>query len=333
MGHLLLGLLLFITPASGLGFFNCENTITVANSNDPVARLIAHIDHYFLTRGYDCAAQLVPGDNTSSIHRMVTRGQPDIISALWLNDAKKVVEKGVTDQRLLTIGDAVYPGGEEGFWMPDYMFKEYGVSASIHSIKQHVSVFSRPQNSERGVFYGCRPGWPCQTTVKQLFKALGLAEAKYDYSTLGSPTTFDQMLAGLYEQKQPWFGYYRSPSVMLANYPMTKIGFNAGVLEEEFFTCTVDPACTNPKITQYPRSPIQTITTYGFAVEAGDAFSYLKNRTFSHQVLNSLLHWQHANSASDKEATLHFLMNYEETWRPWVPRLVIGKIRRSLYPR
>ncbi len=333
MRRLLFALLLFAAPVSGLGFFKCENTITIANINDSVVRLITHIDHYVLTQGYNCAVQLVPGDNTSSINRMVASGKPDIISALWLNDAKKAVEKGVTDQRLLTLGDAVYPGGEEGFWVPDYMLKHHGKFASINGIKQHASVFSRPQNPERGVFYGCRAGWACQTTVKQLFKALGLAEAKYDSVTLDSPVSFDQVLAGLYEQEQPWFGYYRSPSVMLAKYPMTKVRFNSGVLEEEFFTCTVNPACATPEITMYPGSPIQTVTTYGFALEAGDVFSYLKSRTLSHQALNALLNWKHTNNASDKDAALHFLMNYEEIWRTWVPRLVIGKVRRSLYPR
>ena len=88
--------------------------------------------------------------------------------------------------------------------------------------------------------------------------------------------------------------------------------------------------CENPKVTMYPPSLVETVTTEGFATRAPQAFAYLAKRAFKNAQMNELLAWMEDNQADGNIAMEHFLKSYQDTWTPWVSAEVADKVKKAL---
>lgn len=75
-------------------------SVTIADMNWNSASVIANIDRFILEHGYDCDAELIPGDTMPTATSMIEKGQPDIAPELWTNSVKDAIDKGVEEGRL-----------------------------------------------------------------------------------------------------------------------------------------------------------------------------------------------------------------------------------------
>ena len=73
--------------------------ITIADMNWNSASLMAHIDQFILNEGYQCDAELIPGDSVPTGTSMIEKGQPDVAPELWTNGIKEALDKGIADKR------------------------------------------------------------------------------------------------------------------------------------------------------------------------------------------------------------------------------------------
>ncbi|MCK5445705.1 MAG: hypothetical protein KAI73_08780, partial [Rhodospirillaceae bacterium] len=94
--------------------------------------------------------------------------------------------------------------------------------------------------------------------------------------------------------------------------------------------CTSSADCENPKVTMYPPSLVETVTTEGFANRSPEAFAYLAKRGFKNAQMNDLLAWMEDNQADGNIVMEHFLKNYESTWTPWVSSDTAAKVKKAL---
>ena len=69
--------------------------ITIADMNWNSASLMAHIDQLILNNGYQCDAELIPGDSVPTGTSMIEKGQPDVAPELWTNSVKEALDQGV----------------------------------------------------------------------------------------------------------------------------------------------------------------------------------------------------------------------------------------------
>ena len=115
-----------------------------------------------------------------------------------------------------------------------------------------------------------------------------------------------------------------------SKYKMVKVDFGSGINTQEFLDCTSNADCEKPKVTMYPPSLVETVTTETFASRAPEAYAYLANRSFKNAQMNGLLAWMEDNQADGSVAMEHFLKNYESTWTPWVSADVASKIKKAL---
>ncbi len=99
---------------------------------------------------------------------------------LWSNSLKDALDKGVEEKRLRYAGKALVDGGEEGFWIPAYLVKQYPEMKTIEGVKKHAKLFSHPEDKAKSAFYSCPAGWNCQISAGNLFKAMNLADAGFD---------------------------------------------------------------------------------------------------------------------------------------------------------
>lgn len=307
----------------------CGN-VTIAEMNWSSASLMANVDRFILEHGYGCEAELVPGDTMPTSTSMVEKGEPDIAPEMWSNSARKALDKGVAEGRLRYASNSLSDGGEEGFWVPDYLVKQYPEMTHIDGIVKHAKMFKHPEDPSVSAFYSCPAGWACQITAGNLFKALKLADSGFEVVDPGSGAALAGSIAKAYEQEKPWFGYYWAPTSVLGKYKMTKVDFGTGADKNEYDNCTTKDTCESPKVTMYPPSQVQTIVTEDFAQRAPGAYDYLTKRAFTNSDMNELLAWMEDNQADGDLAMEHFLNNYPQLWQPWVSKEVADKVKSAL---
>lgn len=321
---------LLVLAVPSISFAQTCGTVTLAEMNWNSASLLANIDSFILKHGYDCNTVLVPGDSTPTSISMIEKGQPDIASELWTNNLKDALEKGVEEKRLRYAGKPLTEGGREGFWVPRYMVDKYPELATIEGVRKHAHLFTHPEKDNRSAFYGCPSGWTCQLTASRIFNALELEKQGFDIIDPGSSAGLAGSLAKAYERKEPWFGYYWSPTSVLGKYDMVMVDFGVGVKYDEFMNCVSQPVCDKPVVTMYPSSPVHTITTERFAKTSPTAYQYINQRTMSSEQMNKLLAWMEDNSATGEDAMYYFLENQSSTWHKWVSAETAKKIERAL---
>ncbi len=305
-------------------------SVTIADMNWSSASLIAHVDQIILAECYGCEAELVPGDTMPTGTSMIEKGEPDIAPELWSNAMKDALDRGVEEGRLRYAGKSLSDGGEEGFWVPEYLVKKYPELATIEGIKAHADLFPHPEDSSIAMFMGCPAGWNCQISSQNLYNALKLEDAGYELVDPGSGAGLSGSIAKAYERGEGWFGYYWAPTAVLGKYKMVKVDFGSGVDLDEFQNCTTAADCENPKVTMYPPSLVQTVTTESFASNSPEAYAYISSRSFTNAHMNELLAWMEDNQADGEFGAYHFLETYPEIWTKWVSKEVAKNVKKAL---
>ena len=304
--------------------------VTISDMNWPSASLMANIDMFILKHGYDCDAELVPGDTMPTGTSMIEKGEPDIAPELWSNSFAEQLKKGVDEKRLRVAGLSLSDGGEEAFWVPKYMVDKDPSLSTIEGIIKNAKLFSHPEDPNKSGFIGCPAGWNCQITSGNLFTALKLGDAGFELVDPGSAAGLDGSLAKAYERKEAWFGYYWAPTALLGKYEMVKVDFGSGINLEHYDSCISQADCANPLPTMYPPSPVNTVTTESFASKAADGYDYLTKRSFTNADMNKLLVWIEDNQADGETAATYFLKNHEAMWTPWVSADVAARVKAAI---
>ncbi|MFK0571684.1 ABC transporter substrate-binding protein [Endozoicomonas sp.] len=323
-------LLALSLPFAGSASANECGDVTIADMNWNSATLIAHVDQFILENVFGCNVELVPGNTMATGASMVEKGEPDIAPEMWSNSMKPAFDKGVEEKRLRYAGITLSDGGEEGFWVPKYMVEKDPELKTIEGIKKKAAMFEHPEDPKLSAFYGCPAGWNCEINSSNLFRALDLEEYGFDLVDPGSGAGMSGAIAKAYERNEAWFGYYWAPSAVLGKYEMVKVDFGTGIDEEEYVSCITQEDCESPKVTMYPPSPVNTITTEQFAVKAPAAYEYLAGRSFTNQQMNELLAWMEENQAEGDIAMEHFLTNYESIWTQWLSAELVEEVKQKL---
>lgn len=304
--------------------------VTISDMNWPSATLMAHVDRLILKHGHGCNAVLVPGDTMPTATSMMEKGEPDVAPELWTNSFVKPLTKAIHEKRLRIAGESLSDGGEEGFWVPKYMVEKDATLSTIQGVIKNAKLFKHAEDPSKSAFMGCPAGWNCQITASHLFKALNLTKAGFVLVDPGSAAGLNGSIAKAYERRQPWFGYYWSPTAILGKYEMVKVDFGSGIDEAHYEACISQANCAKPKPTMYPRSPVQTVTTERFAGKAPDAYAYLSKRAFTNAAMNKQLVWIQKNQADGETAAIHFLKTEEVLWTRWVSTVVAAKVKKAV---
>jgi glycine betaine/proline transport system substrate-binding protein len=313
-------------PAMAMG--DCGK-VQIADMNWASATFIAHADKKIL-EAMGCEVELVPGDTMPTGTSMTEKGQPDVAPELWINALREALDKAVAEKRLEYANYAFLDGGEEGFWVPQYMVDEHPELATIEGVLSHPELFPHPEDKSKGLFMGCPAGWNCQITSGNLFKAFGMEDKGFLLGDPGTAAGLDGSLAKAYERKEGWFGYYWAPTAFLGKFDMVKVDFGVEHNKEEWDKCTTVADCLNPKPNAWSLSEVFTVTTTELEGKSPTAYNYFKRRGYHNKFLNRYLKWIDENQATGEEAAENFLREHEEVWTPWVSAAVAQKVRESL---
>ena len=146
--------------------------VTIAEMNWDSARVAAHVQDIILAQGYGCETEVVPGDTVPTVTSMTEKNEPDIAPEIWINSAREVVEAAVAEGRLAIAGEILSDGGEEGWWVPDYVVKDNPDLTTLQAVLQKPDLFPDKEEPGKGRFYTCPSGWGLRDHQRQSLQGL-----------------------------------------------------------------------------------------------------------------------------------------------------------------
>ena len=312
-------------------FFNVHvvhakcGAITIAEMTWGSAAVAAHVKNIFLAKVFNCNTDLVPGDTVPTVTSMTEKGQPDIAPEIWVNSARNVVNKAVSDGKLKIAGNILSDGAEEGWWIPKYLATARPNLTKLSEILKNPNLFPDKEEPGKGRFYTCPPGWACEIVNKNLYTAYRLKDAGFTIFNPGSGKGLAAAIARAYERREPIFTYYWAPTAILGKYPMVKI--TEMKHNPETWHCITKKDCQFPKKNMYPESKVVTLVTTDFASNNPGAFEFVNKFSWSNKVVNALLAWKEKERATAKETAEYFIVNYAEIWKNWIPAYTHFKLK------
>ncbi len=304
--------------------------VTIADMNWASAEFAAYVDKIILEEGYGCSVELVPGDTMPTSTSMVEKGEPDVAPEIWPNNVKKQIDDAVKEGRLAYAAEILTDGGEEGWWIPQYVKDANPDIETVEDALERPDLFKHPELPDTGAVFGCPSGWNCQIVSENLFRAFGAEDKGFELVDPGSGAGLAGSIAKAYEREEAWLGYYWAPTAVLGKYPMYKLDFGVEHNADEWNNCTLEPNCLEPKPNDWPKASVVTVVTKDLAERAPEAIDYLNKRAWSNAVANEVLAYMDTNQYSGEEGAYYFLKNNEDLWTGWVSDEVAAKIKDAI---
>ncbi len=289
---------------------------------------MVEIAGFITEHGYGYEVDYAPATNVVIV-AAIERGDIDIHMEIAPRSLQEPLDKLMASGQGEEVGIS-FPGTWQGWLVPTYMIKgdpARGIEAtapdlkSVFDLPKYWELFKDPEDPTKGRFLSCIPGWQCEQTNKLKFEAYGLNEF-YSIFTPGSDAALSASLVGAYEKGEPWFGYYWSPTWVLAKVDMTPLEEPAW--EEALWNEEAKYACA------YPLESNVIVTNIGLRQRAPEIVAFLGNYEHTYEQINAALLYMKDNDTKAPEAAIWFLKEFEDTWTKWVPADVAAKVKAAL---
>jgi len=282
--------------------------VSITEMNWASSAVVTHVSKFLMEQGYGCDVTTVPSATVTSLASVSETGKPDIITELWINGTPAYGELSEAG-RIVTLGDVLSDGGEEGWWIPTYLVEEHPELATLEGVQANADLLDNR-------FHNCPDGWGCKNTNAALVEAAELEANGFEIFQHGSGETMATSIASAFENQEPWLGYYWAPTSVLGKYDMTMV--DLGPYDEEIHTCNSNPECEEVGLSSYPVGPVKTIVTTTFQDEHPEVAELMSKVSFTNAQMGGLLAWQEENNASAEETAVYFITTGSDTWSEWL---------------
>lgn len=306
-----------------------DKTIQIAEMSWPSAAALARIHAHILKDGYGCNVEIVAGDTVPTTSSMLGKGTPAIAPELWISSIQEQWKKGEADGTVVSLGDVFVGGTVEGWFIPKYTKDAHPDLVTAQDVVDHPEYFPDPDDSSKGRFYSCPPGWACEIANASLFKAYDMENKGWNLFSPGSGGNLDASIARAFTREEPILFYYWGPTAILGKYDTYKLEMPP--LDMEVYTCNTDPRCTNPPgKTSFPKSQVIIGAAAWVKKDAPVVADYFSKVAIGTEQVNALLAWGDDNKADAEDTAVHFLKDSQDVWTKWVPADVAEKVKAAL---
>ncbi len=271
--------------------------VTITEMDWGSAIIVTQVAKFLLEQGYGCSVTTVPSASVPALASVSETGKPDIITELWTNGAPAYVpllEAGKINELTRVLSD----GGLEGLFIPVYLAEAHPELTTIEGVLANPDLVGNRMHN-------CPVGWNCQTVATNVAKGGGFAAAGIEDFVHGSGETLTASIGAAYAAKEPWFGYYWTPSLVMGKFPMVQV--DLGPHDPSKQACNSDKDCATPTMQSWPSSVVTTVVTSEFESSHPAETDLMRNLSFTNEMMNSLLAWQDAEGASGDETAVYFL--------------------------
>jgi len=302
--------------------------VTIAEMTWLSASALAHIAKTVLDVGYGCEVKIVPGDTVPTATSMMTKSEPMIAPELWLPTAETIWEKAQSRGGIYKAGDVFSAGGEEGWWIPDYVAEANPGLKSVTDLKDYKDLFVEASSGGKARFYGCPPGWGCEINNINYYKALDLDSHGFELFSPGSGANLKAAIARKVTRKEPIVAYYWGPTDVIGKYNLVKL--DMGPYDADKFKCITDKDCENPQLTGWKSGEVAMAVVDEVKEKAPSVAEFLSKMQVSNGAISAALAWGDDNSASGEEVAEFYFENYADEWTTWVSDDIAAKVKAAL---
>ena len=272
------------------------------------AQVVTAVSAFLLQQGLGCDVQKVPSSTVPALTSLAETGEPDILTEVWANSTPSY-EPLLEEGKLVELGNVLSDGGVEAWWIPAYL------AESNPELTTWDGIMANPA-AVGGKFHDCPSGWACDIINNNNLKAANIEGSGLERFQHGSGETLQTSIAAAFEEEAPWFGYYWAPTAVLGKYPMVQVEVPA--YDAEAHACNGDVDCATPGFSAYPASKVVTAASQAFVDREPAAAELMGNVSFTNEQMGEVLAWRLDNNASNEEAAVYFLSNYQDVWADWL---------------
>tara|TARA_R110002126_G_scaffold25224_3_gene86601 strand:- start:1345 stop:2310 length:966 start_codon:yes stop_codon:yes gene_type:complete len=309
MRKLIIGAVFAAAFAAGPAAAKDCGKVSITEMNWASAAVVTQVAKFVLEQGYGCEVQAVPSATVPAVTSLAENGEPDIVTEMWTNGGGPAYVKLRDEGRVKELARVLDPGGVEGWWLPTALVEKHPELKTIQGVLANPELVG-------GRFNNCPEGWGCRILNDNLARALNVEESGISIFNHGSGETLAASIASAFEDGEPWFGYYWSPTKVLGKYDMTKI--ELGPVDLEIHARNQDKDRDVPEISDFPPSPVWTVVSTEFEAEQPEVAAFLTEMSFGVAEMSAILAWQDENGASAEETAVHFLQTNKDTWSTWL---------------
>ena len=175
----------------------------------------------------------------------------------------------VTKQKTVSLIGPNGVTGVIGWYIPDYLMKQYPQFKTWKGLKGKETIFKSPESGSQGMFLGGDPSYVQKD--KELIQALGL---NFKFVSVGAEPAQVARWSQLYKQHKPVIFYWYDPQYLNATYKLDQVQ-----LPPRFKGCKDDEkAGGDPKAyaCAYPSYVLEKLFSKKFATSGSPAVAVLK---------------------------------------------------------
>ncbi len=331
---ILLALLLFAPVSYAQSDPVCtDEPVKMADQNWESASFTTHVIRLILEHGYGCEVEIVPGA-TAAVESALVQDDLQIIAEQW-SGRSPIIEDGIDEGKLQVVGDTLEGGAEQGWYVPDYVVHgdpERNIDPVAPDLKswkdlpEYKSLFTDPEDPDKGRFLNCPTGWVCEQTNSRLLEIHDLLD---DYTNFraGTGAALDSAISSAYEQGDPILFYYWQPAGLMAKYRFSKI-------EQDPF----DEACWETIVSgegelcssDFLLARLSVAVSTPFADDYPALVEFFERLQFTPDELNGAILHMNEQRLSGESVALQFLKDNPDAWQAWLPNDVAEQVRDAL---
>ena len=223
------------------------------------------------------------------VYQAMADGKVDAVLEDWQHTDQ--YKQYVTKQKTVTLVGPNGVLGVIGWYIPDYLMKQYPQFKTWKGLKGKETIFKSPESGSQGMFLGGDPSYVQKD--KELIQALGL---NFKFVSVGAEPAQVARWSQLYKQHKPVIFYWYDPQYLNATYKLDQVQ-----LPKRFAGCKDDEkAGGDPKAyaCAYPSYVLEKLFSKKFATSGSPAVAVLKRWKWTNADQNTvakLIAGQHMN--------------------------------------
>jgi len=315
--------LLFTVPASAAGYCESGKTVTFAGIDWESGAFITEVMKTILAKGYGCKTDTTPG-NSVLLEQAVADNEVQIFAEEWVGRSD-VWKRAATAGKVAAVGHP-FIGAEEGWFVPTYLIEgdpARGLKPRAPDLKSvmqlsdpaYVSLFSDPEEPDKGRFLNCPSGFTCEGISTAKLEGYKL-DRRYVNFRPGTAAALDAAITSSYLRGEPILFAYWSPSSIVGKLKLTKLA--EPPFDPAIWASLESPRGDHVAACDFPEANVAYGVSSAFQTAAPEIIAILDKATFPLDEVNRSLTLIADQKITPSEAAAEFLKNRTAVWRGWV---------------
>ncbi len=217
------------------------------------------------------------------VYQAMADGKTDAVLEDWQHVDQ--YKQYITQQHTAVMGGPNGVYGHIGWYIPDYLMKQYPQFKTWKGLKGKESIFKSPESGSQGMFLGGDPSYVQKD--QQLIQALGL---NFKFVSVGAEPAQVARWSQLIKQKKPVLFYWYTPQWENLKYHLVEVK-----LPPRFKGCKDNVSNPVGNVKQYACAystyPLNKIFSAKFAKSGSPAYPVLKRFSWSNDDQNLVAGW------------------------------------------